>query len=412
MKILHIATTLNGGAGRSTVRLHKALLSNGVDSKILFLIGNEDNVEKSIKFSQKKSNSFINIIIKKILNQFNINVSRSIKNKIFLKKIKEFAVFDIFTFPVTDYRIHELECVKNADIINLHWVANFIDWPSFFENIKLPIVWTFHDRNPILGGVHLEIDYYRNSNKFKEIDNYYRKIKMTSIFKTENLSIVCPSKSLLEIVEKNTSFDKFKKYNIANSIDENQFKYLNSNCSKKVLGFNENDIIITFVGSIAFHKGFDLLLASILLLNDANIQFIVIGVKKNKYDLESLPKNIHFWETINDDRLLAIIYSASSATIITSREDNLPNVMLESWFCGTPVLSVPIGGMLDSVKVGFNGLISEELSSESIKKLIDKFILTIDLFERKRISEDARKKYSIDIQFKNYYKLYESILSR
>jgi len=35
------------------------------------------------------------------------------------------------------------------DIIHLHWISGFIDYPSFFKSIPshIPIVWTLHDMN-------------------------------------------------------------------------------------------------------------------------------------------------------------------------------------------------------------------------------------------------------------------------
>ena len=43
-----------------------------------------------------------------------------------------------------------------ADVINLHWVAGFLDYPLVFspERTQSPIVWTLHDMNPFTGGCH------------------------------------------------------------------------------------------------------------------------------------------------------------------------------------------------------------------------------------------------------------------
>jgi hypothetical protein len=52
------------------------------------------------------------------------------------------------------YEYIYLNYTKEADIINLHWVANFIDFQSFFRYNDKPIVWTLHDANPFTGGCH------------------------------------------------------------------------------------------------------------------------------------------------------------------------------------------------------------------------------------------------------------------
>ncbi len=43
------------------------------------------------------------------------------------------------------------------DIVNLHWVARWLDLPSFLKSVPagIPIVWSLHDMNPFTGGCHL-----------------------------------------------------------------------------------------------------------------------------------------------------------------------------------------------------------------------------------------------------------------
>jgi hypothetical protein len=57
--------------------------------------------------------------------------------------------YEVFSFPQTVYNITKHPLVQEADIIHLHWVANFLDYRSFFKQIQKPIVWTLHDLNPI-----------------------------------------------------------------------------------------------------------------------------------------------------------------------------------------------------------------------------------------------------------------------
>lgn len=407
MKIVHINTSLKGGAARATIRLHNYMISRGIDSKLVYLIEDDIVVENSFRFSNPKKTIFKRIIIK-LLKIFKIGYSQSYKNNNVLNELNKIADFDIFTFPITDFRIQNFDQLKDADIINLHWVADFLDWPTFFKNIKQPIVWTFHDRNPILGGVHLEIDYFRNSDKFKSKDNYYKDLKIKSIKSINKLNIISPSPSLAKVIRSNDVFGKFNIKIIPNAVDSQTFFYIDNTQAKKALGFKPDDLIITFVGSLANHKGLDLLLSSISILNNINVQFLIIGVEKKKTNC--IDENILFWGAINNDRLLAIIYAASTGIIITSKEDNLPNVMLESWFCGCPVLSVPIGGMNDSIIKDFNGLISDNNTIESIVKIIKTFVCQNNLFDRKAISEHAKNTYSSEVQLQRYLELYESIL--
>ena len=52
---------------------------------------------------------------------------------------------------------------------------------------------------------------------------------------------------------------------------------------------------------------------------------------------------------INEEWKLAVGYSAADVTLLPSLEDNLPNVILESSACGTPVIAFDSGGIRDAV---------------------------------------------------------------
>jgi glycosyltransferase involved in cell wall biosynthesis len=61
-----------------------------------------------------------------------------------------------FSHPFSRYRIEQHPWVREADVINLHWVSCFLDYARFFATVEKPIVWTLHDQNPYLGGFHYE----------------------------------------------------------------------------------------------------------------------------------------------------------------------------------------------------------------------------------------------------------------
>jgi len=412
IKVLHITTLIEGGAARATVRLHQSLLDRGVDSKLLYLRGQPNNdIPNTFQYSSKQPSKFKKLQWK-IWKKLRLDIKTiSEKNTIQLKELRKIGVFDIFTFPQTNYRIHKHRLIQSADIIHLHWVADFIDWPSFFKYIKKPIVWTFHDRNPFLGGVHLEIDYYRNSKQFQSFDEVYRTIKAHSLKQTELLHIVCPSPSLAKETASRTIFESRSISSIPNSLKDDTFKYGNKHLAKKQLGHSIDHVLILFVGSHAYHKGFDILMESVARLKHSNITFLTVGVDRTRIKQNQIPANIIFLGAIKDDQLLATIYTAADATIITSREDNLPNVMLESWFCGTPVISVPVGGMKDSIDSLNNGMLSQDSSIDAIVQMITEFESKRTLFNNEQISKRAKKIYSAKKQAAAYISLYNEVLN-
>ena len=134
------------------------------------------------------------------------------------------------------------------------------------------------------------------------------------------------------------------------------------------------------------------------------VQFILIGLSKIN---ESLPPNVHSLGLIGDELLLRIAYSAADFTLHTAPVDNLPNTVVESLACGTPVLAFPTGGLLDMVVPGTTGWLAEDLSSASINRemenvLSDRSYLrlgestkrtAIKLFEEEKIASQYHNQF-------------------
>ena len=112
-----------GGAAMACKRLHLALLENGHDSKLLLLSKKADSKQV---FSFLEKQGIIPKAIRKIKGFFYYylyNRPYDIKPKGHYLHSSAFSVFDISN--------HEL--YNWADIVNLHWVGGFLDFPSFFS---------------------------------------------------------------------------------------------------------------------------------------------------------------------------------------------------------------------------------------------------------------------------------------
>ncbi len=63
---------------------------------------------------------------------------------------------EAFSDDRTVYGSAVSEQLTSYDVINLHWIAGFVDYRTFFAMIpqKMPVVWTLHDMNAFTGGCH------------------------------------------------------------------------------------------------------------------------------------------------------------------------------------------------------------------------------------------------------------------
>jgi glycosyltransferase involved in cell wall biosynthesis len=74
---------------------------------------------------------------------------------------------------------------------------------------------------------------------------------------------------------------------------------------------------------------------------------------------------VRFLGTIPQDRLREY-YNAADAMVLASSREGMPNVVLESLACGTPVIAAPFGGITELLDVPEAGEIASERSAEAI----------------------------------------------
>jgi glycosyltransferase involved in cell wall biosynthesis len=426
MNILHISTSDFGGAGMAAIRLHHALLKNGIESSFLSLTQNKNDIKNSFfydaqinKINQAPAYPQLNLsnyFKERFFHTFDKQLLDFKKQKAIedehYKQILEDRLsnkFELFSSPCSKYDITETTAYKNSDIIHLHWVADFLDYPSFFAKNTKPVVWTLHDENPFRGGFHYEADEIGNKNDYGELDIQYKKVKLDSIIHAQKLTVISPSNWLAHNAKSSKAFNKYNVTTIANTLDTRLFSPKNKSFCREYLSLPVDKTIFLFASQSTSNKrkGFDLL-ESLLNKNEFNnAHFIILGDNKhNKQD-----QRFHFLGHIGDELLLPLIYSAADAFILPSREDNLPNTMLESLCCGTPVISFSVGGMKEELETGVNGILCGDISEENLKQGILDFINGRYHFNNQKISEQAHLKYAEEHIAKMYMDVYQELFS-
>jgi glycosyltransferase involved in cell wall biosynthesis len=391
MKILHINTFDTGGAAIACLRIHQELLNQGVDSHVLvrnkkkkslvnvYEIWEELNpVQKTAKLiAQKKNNKFN---YKKYHNNFN-EIERYSPST---------SIWDITTN----------KHYQEADIIHLHWVEDFIDYPSFFEKCDKKIIWTLHDFAPFSDGFHYPVDIQQ---EYKELLNSNFKIKQLAL-KNSAIKIVSPSNYLLNQSIKSKLFKAYNHTNIPNGTST-EFVYNSKEDARKKLDFSANQKIILFVSDTINYKrkGFQLLLNALKLLKEENVSLYAVGSGKLNYP------GVKCLGEINNEQQLNLIYSAANLFVIPSLNDNYPNTVAEALCSGTPTIGFNVGGIPEMIN-NSNGIICESLNPSELAKSIIKGLNTD--FNYKKISVEAAQKFSITNCAKSYQELYNKEFNR
>ncbi len=424
-----------GGASKACYRLHMSYRKAGIDSTLLIKDVPPAGITHAYNywdFQAQKHKEETNSIPKKILYKL-LYQSGLHKDARFDKELKYQEQIlslrppglEVFTFSNSVNDITEHPLYAEADIIHLHFVAaHYVDY-SFFKKAKKPIVWTLHDMNPFTGGCHYAgncerykmdchncpqlagtiNDDYSHTELQKKLDGYQELNK-------SKIAIVSPSTWLMKSSKSSRAFQRFDHHLVPYGIDSSIYKLRDKAAAKKSLGLAGNKKVILFVAYLVdnIRKGYSLLTEAIKLINKDEYVVCTVGAKTPDTsafnDMEVLQLGY-----IEDEQLLSTAYNAADMFVIPSLADNLPNTVLESLMCGTPVIAFPVGGIPDMVQDGENGLLCKDLTASSLAASIMQFKEYEHSFIPEKISSEACKKYDEKVQVNAYLKIYNSLLN-
>ncbi len=395
LKIVHLNTyDGNGGAGRACLRLSNALNENGIDSKVI------------VYYKFGKNPAITNLsagLFAKMKGVFNIMAERYLA-KIFVKAVKTPFSLQWFGKSIVDH-----PDLKSADIIHLHWVNHGFLTPKFLaelDELDKPIVWTFHDSNAFTGGCHVR---YRCENFHRQCGNcpiltfsgkddisHKNWLRKQKAYSSLAFHIVAPSKWMANSIKQSSLLGIRNVSVIPNTIEVDVFKPYVKSEAKKILKIPENHFVLMsgFMPSKNDkHKGTQYLIDALNELSqrpeiDNSLIELVIFGNKNDKDVPEFPFKTTWLGTINKDEHLAKCYAAADAFITPSLEDNLPNTVMESLACATPVIAFKTGGIPDMVKHLENGYLADYESATDLADGIEWLFLTED---KESIQKEARR---------------------
>ena len=388
MKILLITNSLSGGAGKACRRLYESLALSGCNVKILHLEGGID--------SDKNIVSMYPSISKLFLKQIIINP---------LRKLTQIYFGSSNTNYRLPYSYHYLEnhpLIEWSDVINLHWVPEFLDYTNFFKKVSKPIVWTLHDMLPFSGGFHYKLD---NKIKNNKIEKRIESIKFKSV-KDANLSIVAPSKWLLGISKKSFTFKGKPHTHIFNPLPTLVFKPIDKKTARKALNLPVNGKIIVFSSANlnSERKGMKILIDAFNLLENTNLTLVSIGSGKIKNNIK-IPY-IHLG-SFKDDFSISLLYSAADLSVVPSKEDNSPNTIIESFACGCPVVAFKIGGIPELIFSEDFGIIVSNYNKKDLALAISKSLSA--KYSQKHIRNFIKSEFDYNIVAERYLKIFKNI---
>ncbi len=319
------------------------------------------------------------------------------------------------------------------DLINLHWVDhNFVsirdlDWIS---RAKIPLVWTLHDMGPLAGGFP-----YREAADLpaapfgpttcqdarKSISEGIVR-RRTEALAGARIHIVSPSRWLAEEARRSGVFDDRPILHIPYGLSTADFSPMAKDAARAHFQLPQDRRMILFgaAGLDDPRKGFAHLKAALeFLASDSQSSGepppMLVCFGGGSSDLSNdLAFPSHGLGSLNSIEDLRAAYSLADVFVCPSREDNLPNTVVESISCGTPVVGFKVGGIPDLIEDRSWGGCSPPFDEKDLAIQIGKWI-KLDEQEYRARSREARE-YAIghldlQVQATAYENLYREILT-
>jgi len=413
LKVTLLSTSdIYGGAAIAGYRLFKALRKNRVRAHLLVqnkLTSDEEVATISRTYWQKKK-TFLRFALDRLR---------------FLPYEKNKGVRFAFSPGNVGINLTEHSLIRQADVIHLHWINfGFLSLRSIRQLAKLnkPIVWTFHDMWAFTGGCHYSGDctryrthcyhcpFLRNPGpRDLSFRVFEEKIKT---FAHLPLTVVTCSEWLAGLARESALLKSFQVRSIPNPIDTQVYRPLDQAECRRHLGLPADKKLILF-GAMNTHdtrKGFVYLTEALEQLKDRmDVELIIFG-KTDEQTLRALPFKVNYLGALSQPEKLVPVYNAADVFVLPSLEDNLPNTVIESLACGTPVVGFQMGGLPEMVEHRVTGYVAAFKSAADLAKGIGYVLFEADVpVLRTRSRAKALRDYSEEVVAVQYYQLYKEM---
>lgn len=324
--------------------------------------------------------------------------------------------------------IDEIKTLQ-PDIIHIHNVHGyFLNYKLFFEFLKgldVPVIWTVHDSWIYTGHCYyyssIQCDRWkvgcgkcpqqrkfptswfvdRSSANFEDKSVSFNSIK-------DKLTIVPVSEWIRG--EMSYSFLKDCKYQVIhNGINLDVFDVQpDAKAVREKYGLGDKKIILGLASIWSKEKGWDDFVRMSGMLNEDEV-IVMVGVSEEQQ--KRLPRNIVAIRRTENVRQLAELYSAATAFVNPTWQDNYPTVNLEAIACGTPVVTYRTGGSVEVITED-TGRIVEQGDVAGLLKAVREIAEKGKVQYTAKCRAFALENFRKEDRYADYLKLYESLTAR
>lgn len=412
MKILHVNTyDSKGGAARAAYRLHRSLLAENIDSKML--VQRKTSDDNTVIAPQSKFEKGVNLI-RPTLDNLPLHQYKNRTQSLFSPAWLPFS------------QIPKKIAQISPDIVHLHWICGGMMSIRDLVKIDKPIVWSLHDMWAFTGGEHIDENQHHyldrcgnskvlNSKKDKDLSRKGWERKQQVYAHMENMTIVGLSNWMHQSAKSSSLLRDEHHVQLPNPIDVRAFAPFDKIEARRLFNLPINKKLALFGAMNAtsdLNKGFNYLFKALKKMESENIELVIFGSSQPDTPLD-FEQPVHYLGHLNDDVSLRALYNAADVMIVPSLQENLSNAIMESLACGTPVVAFNVGGNSDMIEHIDNGYLAQPFDTDDLARGIE---WVLDAPNYQQLCDNAREKvlthFDSQLVAKQYIALYKEILAQ
>lgn len=366
VKVVHATKSDgDGGAFRAAFRVHRALVDAGVDSRL--------EADRSVSGDWR-----VNAPTGRWSKGAGIARSRLEAAVVSAQHTRDRTMRSASVVPGSAAR--RLSAAE-AEVVNLHWVADGLLSIRQIGHVDQPVVWTLHDMWAFCGAEHYagsgpqsrwRVGYRRDNrppdHRGVDIDRWTWHRKQRAWRRPFNL--VTPSRWLATCARSSALLADWPVTVIPNPLPTDEFRPHPKPFAREALGLPPAVPLVLFGamgGTTNTTKGWDLLVPALeeVARRLPGVEAAVFGESEPRHP-PRLGVRVHWMGPLHDDVALAMLYSAADVMVVPSRREVLAQTGTEAQGAGTPVVAFNATGLVEVVDDRRTGYLAEAFDTSDL----------------------------------------------
>lgn len=425
MKVVHFCSADMWEQGILAYRIHKGLLNQGVDSIFVTMLKTSGDPSVKVIIQDPVFNDKVKLV-EKVPPTIPLSFTNILQNwrsqlDIKIMPCEGDVIFSLIDSPIN---LDQLEIIKQADIIHLHWIPGMLDFqlaPLIF--LGKPVVISMYDMFWVTGGCH----YPGNCSAYlaecfdcpKVPEESQKVVKKCYNLKQKtydllNIQFVAQSSYLKNKISETRLFDNI--FLITPCTPYIYYPKINKKRARELIGVDSSaNVMISVVPSIASDRKGILNFLDVVdnLINQnkvSNPYLILIGSDSHEIE-KQLKIPLHVIPTLPNDEILYWYYRASDLFLSTSKEEYVSVFAIDAMATGLPIVGFEDTSISDFIVHKENGYIAKKGDMFDFINGIEFVFKNYNFIKNKQLTK-LKNSFDIQTNSRMYLNLYKELLNK